>query len=257
MGFWRGLGKFFGGLVFTLALVGAILAMELVSFSSYENVKTVIGAVLDQQFSSLTSDQLQQLHTNLAFQCLTRATISLPLYEGLDAITLSCNDVSSSNNEQLKTLISNAVVDSVYYKKFSCSYIDCVTSGNQQDILIAFADEGNQFYKSAQTWLWIVAAIGLAIMLASIETWTGRLKSTGFTLAMTGLPFLFVSQIKSLLPPIPAQVQGTIVPIIDNLISSLSSRFIIVLVVGVALLAAGFGLEFYLRKSGKLKTKKK
>lgn len=255
MDFWRALGKLSGGLVFTTCLVLAILFMQLIEFTSYENVLLVAGGIVEGQLDSLTDGQMQQLRLAMEIQCNDKETVAFPIYEGFDAV-LNCTQVAGSTEEQFKKVVVKSVVDGIYYKEFDCDIYECITSGNQLDVIASFSEQGNKFYSTWHIYIWIGAAAGLAVMLASTKTWVGRLKAVGFTLAVTGLPFLFVNQIKSMLPPLPVQVQGTIVPIIDGLISSLSNKFIIVFAIGAVLLVAGYGLQFYLKRTYKESKKK-
>ena len=251
----RGLGKFFGSTIFTTFLVLAILLMELVSFTSYDNFKLLASEISKKQlFSAMSEQDLTDLQQMLLFQCSQTDRINVPIFGG-QPVVVKCDDVRNSDKAQLPTLITNALVDSIYYQKFNCSFIDCITKGNQQDMLIVASNEGNQFYKSLQVYMWIIAVVGLILLLVSIETWSGRLKGVGFNLVFTGLPFLFLGYIQSsFMPALPPAIESSVKPIIDGLISSLKDKFLIVFAIGVVLVIAGYALGFYLsRKDGKKK----
>ena len=139
MGLLRGLGKLVGSLVFTTFLVLAILLMELVDFTSYDNFKSVAGEIFEGQlFSTISDSDLDSMRNFLLFQCSGRDKVSIPLFGG-QPVVLSCSDVKNSDITQLKSLIKTAVIDSVYYKDFGCSFIDCVTACNPEDLLIVLS----------------------------------------------------------------------------------------------------------------------
>ena len=250
MGFFRGLGKFFGSTIFTSFLVVAILLMEMASFTGYDNFKAIASGLLEKQIlSTVDEQQLTAIQTALLLQCAQTDKVDLPL--GGQSITLKCADVKSSDKTKLPTLITTALIDNLYYKKFDCSFIDCIRSGDPQNLLVVATNEGNQFYKSSQMYMWIATGIGLVILLVSSETWVGRLKGVGFNLVFTGLPFLLLGSVQSLLiPSLPAELESSVKPIIDSLTSSLKNKFIIVLVIGVVLLVVGYALGFYLSRKG-------
>ena len=98
---------------------------------------------------------------------------------------------------------------------------------------------------------WIGTAIGLGLLVASIKPWAGRLKGVGFNLVFTGLPFLVLGYAQdALFSSLTTDVSATVQPIINDMLSSLSAKFMIVLVAGVVLLVVGYGIGF-LRKKGK------
>lgn len=249
----RWLGKTFGSVLFTTFLVLAIFLMGLVNFSSYENAKATASPILKEQItSSISEDELTILHAALVQQCSTTDEVNLPLGD-LNA-TLDCNDIVNSDASQLPDLAVNIVVESFYYKDYSCSFIDCLKSPNQEDKLIAVSNEGNAFYKTWQMYSWVLSGVGLVILLVSVETWVGRLKSVGLNLVLTGLPFIALQSIQSMITPsVAPEVEAVIKPIIGELFSSITTKFMIVLVAGIILFIIGYGLGFYLSRKWRRK----
>lgn len=255
MGILRGLGKVLGSTLFTTFLVLSILTMELVSFTTHDNFKSVASGILEEQvFSQVTEADLNDLKSFLLFQCSQTDKVSLPITAG-QQVVLNCGDIGSASPAQLKALVTNALIDAFYYKDYTCSFLDCIKSGNIQDLLVLTSNEGNQLYKSLQIYMWIGTVVGLAIFLISTETWAGRLKGVGMNLVVTGLPFIFLGYVQNfiigrLLSP---EMQDLAKPLSENLSEPLKIKFIIVLVVGLALVVAGYALAFYLSRKSKKK----
>jgi len=251
MGLFRGLGKSFGSILFTTFLVLAILLIELVDFTSHDNFKLVASGIFEGQlFSAISEQELKDLRSFLLFQCSRTDKVNVPIFGG-QSVTMECNDVKNSNESQLPALITTSLVDSLYYKDFGCSFVECVRSGNPQNLLVVMSNEGNHFYKNLQVYMWVGTGVGLALLLASIGTWIGRLKGIGFNLVFTGLPFLLLGYSSSFMPALPPEIESSVKPVIDSLTSSLTNKFIIVLVIGVVLLVVGYALGFYLSRKGK------
>ncbi len=238
----RWLGKTFGSIIFTSFLVLAIFLMGLVEFSSYENAQSVAGPIIKQQIlSAITQEQLDILHLALLQQCSTADNVVLPL--GDVNATLDCNDVRNSNASQLPDIAASVVIENFYYKDYSCSFFDCLKSSDQLDKLVVVSNEGNQFYKTWRMHSWITSGFGLIILLISTETWIGRLRGVGLNLVFTGLPFLLLQFIQPfLILQISPEIQTLTNPIIDNLFSSITTKFIIVLAIGIVLVVLSFVL---------------
>lgn len=251
MGFFRGLGKLFGSLAFTTFLVLAILIMELVGFTSYESFKLIASEILGKQFLSVIPEEdLDDLQSFLLFQCSQTDRVNVPILGG-QPVLLKCADVRNADKSQLRTLITTAFIDSLYYKDFDCSFLDCIRTGDPQNLLVVVSNEGNLFYKSLQTYMWIGTGVGLLILLLSAETWVGRLKGVGFNLVFTGLPFLLFKYIQPLImPSLPLEADISL-RVVDPMISSLENEFIIILVIGIVSVVAGYGLGFYLSRKEK------
>lgn len=254
MKFLRWLGKFLGSTLFSTFLVLAILAMELVTFTSYDSFTSLASQIFEKQLFSATSEQdLTVLHNLLISQCLQKDEIILPITSG-QMVLLKCADVRNSEKSQLTNLITTALVDNLYYKKFDCSFIGCIKEGDPQNLLIVVSNEGNLFYRSLQIYTWLATGLGLALFLISSETWVGRLKGVGFNLVFTSLPFLILVYANSFfLPTLPQELESSVKPVIDGLLASIKNKFTVILVAGIILLVIGYGLGFYLLRKRKKK----
>ncbi len=242
----RWIGKTFGSMIFSTALILLILGMSLVDLTSYENVKSASAAIAKEQlFSKFTESDLNDFRTYLISQCTQSSVVNVPIGTGTPVI-LKCADVSNTKNN-LKDMISNAVADSVYYKNFNCSFIDCLTKGGLQNAQVIFSNEGHLFLKGTINYLWILTGVGLVILLASASTWQGRLKGIGFNLVFAGLPFLFINMTDKFIPPLPEGF-GSVHDVINSFIASIRTRLMIVLIAGIVLIVLGFMLGFYTNK---------
>lgn len=257
MSFIRGVGAFLGSTIFTTSVMLAILLMQAADFTTYENFKSIASGIFRDQISSMFGEEdLESIMSYFLFQCQQTSMVNVPL--GGEPIVLSCNDIRNSDESQLPDLVVKSIIDKMYYKEFDCDFIDCVRSsmssifgggGNFENILIVASDEGNQFYRTSQMYMWIGSAVGLALMIFSIKTWPGRLKGIGLSLVFIGLPFLFLGYIQSLfLPADSFEAMPLVENAVESLMSSLKSKFITVLVAGIVLTAAGYALGFYLKK---------
>ncbi len=248
MSIWKSIGKIVGGFLFTLFLALAIFMGSITDFTKNDNLKPIATELIKSQYSSfITEEQLNQTHAMLLEGCRMVESIELPL--GAQNISLSCKDVRESTPQTLITLIGGNTFDAFYYKKYSCSFIECLKQPGQEKLLVLFSLKAHEIFRNIQIYLWGFTAVSLIILLVSIDTWQKRLKNLGWSLIFVGLPVVLFKYLKNLLlPPIPANLENLVNPIINKLVDSLSKSFLIVLIVGIVLLMCGYLLEFYLKK---------
>ncbi|MBI2545430.1 MAG: hypothetical protein HYW22_02445 [Candidatus Aenigmarchaeota archaeon] len=259
MGFLQATGKFFGFLIFTAFLAFAIILIGVTNLTTHDSIKQISSGILGNQFSNLSQNDLQALRYITLTQCGQSSEITYHVSQDF-TIQLNCNDVRNSDASQLPQIMSGAMLDSVYYKKFGCNFsnlIECSQSpaNTFQGAPIFFiSNEGNQLYRTATTYSAVIALIGLGILFVSIETWVGRLQGLGWNLVFTAFPVIVLNKVQSLIPSTgSSDVNAAIKPAIDNFISSLTNMFIIVLVVGILCLVAGYGIAFYQKRGTKKK----
>ncbi len=262
MSFLRALGILTGSFLFTTFLVLGIMMMSIVDLTSHDNIKSLATDILENQIASSSSNiDLQDMHNFLLFQCTQMSKTTLALSDKLPPVVLDCNDIRNSDKSQLPNLIAGSLVDSIYYREFGCDFsnlLQCAQSpGNtlEGSPIFFISNEANQLYKQSVTWMWVGTALGLLVLLVSIETFAGRIKGVGWNLIIASFPVLVLNNVQSFLPTVPSQVSDIVKPVIDNLISSLSTMFIIVFAIGIAFLVAGYGLQFYQSKKQKKRKK--
>ena len=255
MGFLRGLGKFFGSLVFTTFLALGIVLMGIIAITSHDSIKQTASDILEKQLLSANMDTtLQDVRAFLLFQCTQSSKTTLTLSGNLPQVILDCNDVRNSDSSKLPSLIAGSIVDSVYYRTFGCDFTNLLQcsqspSNTLQGAPIFFlSNEANQLYRTAMTYAWILSAVGLLILLVSIETLPGRFQGVGWNLVITSLPILVLNKVQSFIPAGSQEAADAVKPLIDNFISSTTKLFMIALVIGIICLIVGYGIKFYQSK---------
>ncbi len=240
----RSIGKAIGSVIFFLALSTAIFAISLTKLTEYNNLKGLVTDLIGPQIAKgVDNDTLTQMHQEFLEECKKNETIQLSSVIGQN-VTIKCEDVEKTTPEGLTDLFVNALFESVYYKKYDCSFIECLQKPGQEKFTIFLSSEAHSFFKNSQNILLVASGVGLAIMLVSIETWWNRLKSVGITLLSISLPFfiliLFKDRIFSLLADVKA-----VTPITDQIFGSISKIFLVILIAGVILTTSGYILQHF------------
>jgi len=243
----RKIGKAIGSIIFVLALSAAIFAISLTKLTEYNNLKGLVTDLIGSQIAKVVDNEtLTQTHQQLLEECTKNETIQLATIIGQN-VTIKCEDVEKTTPEGLMNLFTNALFDSIYYKKYDCSFIECLQKPDQSRLTIFISLEAHSFFKNCQYILLIASGVGLAIMLVSIETWWNRLKSVGISLLSISLPLiiliLFKDRIFSLLAN-GIDVKS-ITSITGQIFDSVSNIFLIMLIAGVILTTSGYILQHF------------
>lgn len=240
----RNIGKTIGSVLFFLALSTAIFAISLTKLTEYDNLKGLITGLIDSQIAKgVDNETLTQIHQEFLEECKKNETIQLSGVIGQN-VTVKCEDIEKTTPEDLTDLFVNALFESIYYKKYDCSFIECLQKPDQDKLTIFVSLEAHSFFKNCQDILLIASGVGLAIMLISIETWWNRLKSVGITLLSISLPFFILILFKDRIFSLLANGKA-VITIIDQIFGSVSKILLVMLIVGVILTVSGCILHHY------------
>jgi len=252
MGILRTIGKDIGGFFFVLCLSLIIIMLTVVELTQYNSLKPIIANTIGQQITKqLDADKLSLLHQQVLVQCSGKESLELPLGE-IGNATLKCSDIKNTKPEDLGSLISSALFEKIYYKKYNCEFVQCYKQSNfQEKVMLLASSTANQFLNKILTYLWIGAGLSALLLLASSKGWEVP-KNFGKSFLVIGIPFFFINILKKKinLPTEASAVQ----PLINQLFDLLYNRYLIVLAIGVVLLIIGYGGSYLrIRKETKKK----
>lgn len=239
----RTLGKFFGGLIFTIFLVAAITVFSLAQLIEHDSLKTIATDLLVQQ---LNYQQVQQITGILKEGCVQTDSIKLTL--GQDSFNINCKEVEGTSDENLTAVIAGQAFDQIYFKKYDCSFIECLQKPGEEKFLVLLSANAYKFLGNMQLALWVGVVLGAVIMSVSTETWGGRLKGFGTSLIFVGLPVVLMGQFQNIIFSLLPSGPVNLAPLIEKIFSSMLANYLIVLVFGIALTAAGYGIAIFKKK---------
>ncbi|HLC39313.1 MAG TPA: hypothetical protein VJJ76_00330 [archaeon] len=246
-------GKFFGGLLFSIGLGTLILAMALAQFTEYTSLKPVVAEILAKEISKQpTGDQLAILKT----QCEGgKETVEVPMDQPIGTLELKCAEVSSSTVQTFPTTLANAIFDKIYYKKYSCDFLQCLSNldGNERFTII-ITELGNRFFASSILPLAAATAAGIVLLAVSIRTWYGIAKSIGVTCIIVGLPYFTFPLLEQMLTGsqfATTEQSAAIQPILAKVFEPMKMNFLLVFIFGVVLAVVGFVGGYFVTRSQK------
>jgi hypothetical protein len=246
----RGIGKFFGGFLFSTLLAIAILTLSLAQLTEYNNLKSIAIKVSEQQIAQqIGPTQLTAIHAQILELCKGVEKIEMPFDN--ENITIKCSDIVNSKPEDLGKIIVTSKFDEIYYKKYDCGFLECLQREDIEGKMVIFSATANSFFKETLNYLLIGIAISAIILAISTKGW-GRPKSFGICCISAGIPFFVINIIKGMLP-IPKEATEIATPVVEQIFNSISFKFLIVFIVGIVLFAIGFIGEFLTKKKVKKK----
>jgi len=240
----RAVGTGFGIIILTIFLLLSIFTYCLVKFTEFDNLNLIFSKILVGRI--ITEDKINQTYNSLLDNCENKESTEFSF--GNRTISLKCDDVRNSSPENVLTLIGKPILYDVYYTKYDCSFIECLSKPGEEKFLILISEKANEFFKVLQCIFLTLVGIGLSLILISVKGPENKLKTLGVTLLSIGVPILILIFIKDYFISLPTDVESLGEVIFD--ISFIS--FLIVTMIGLILTIVGCTLK--LRTS---KTKKK
>jgi hypothetical protein len=249
MGILRGVGKFFGGFLFSTFLAIAILTFSLARVTEYSNLKSIFINVSEQQITQqINQTQLTVMYAQILGLCKGRESIEMPL-DG-ENVTIKCFEIVNRKPEDLVKIIVTSKFDEIYHKKYDCRFLECLQKKDNGKMVI-LSETANSFFKEILNYSLIGIAISALILAISTKEWE-KSKSFGTCCIAAGIPFFVINIIKGMLP-IPKEAAEIATPIVEQIFNSISFKFLIVFIVGIVLFVIGFTGEFLAKKKVKKK----
>jgi hypothetical protein len=237
----RKLGGGIGSVVFSLALGILILNMGMEEFTNYNTLKPIFVSIAAPQFEkNFEGEKINQIYTYLTTQCSNKESVEMDL-GGNQKLVLSCAEVNATKKEDLKELFSRKIFDSIYYKEYSCDFIKCLQNSDQKTFYnLIISKKANEFFKQLTIYLVSGVVVGLILIIVSMETWSSRLKTIGFTCISIGIFFIVIPFIKDFaLQQASVDVSG-VGDILDVVMNIFYEKMLIIFVAGVILVIVGF-----------------
>lgn len=200
----RWLGKTIGGFIFFTLLSSAIFMKPVVQFTEYDTLRPIVAEILQTQM--------------------------MP-----DGKTEEFGEIREK-------ILDN--FDENYYKKYDCEFIQCISQPAEgpEMFMILASEKAHLFFEEMLRLSWIGSAVGAAILLISVDTWTGRARTFGYSFITMGAPFFITGFFRDTLISriTTAEFASSLTPIINQVYDSVSADFTYLLITGVALVIISF-----------------
>ena len=265
----RGFGAGVSRSLLIFFIISSIITAGIAELTSEEFTTAAVESTIDQYLSDLDVE-VGEILQELKQQCQIKPgdNASLPITELNLNLDFSCDELSTQNLEGFKQSVKNQIVDkaiSINYRKEVCEGFGCVQKiQSTQDpielISIIVSEDFNSFLNSL-SFLAIILAVIFGVVVVVLSEGIGeRFIGLGYPLVIAGLPYIGMTFLRNrLYEQLPSRLVGTV----NELVSTLSTKFLWVLVGGIVLLVIGLLLKFVFKigkfaiKSGSQKKSKK
>ena len=267
-GFFAGFAKVILGIILGASLLTLIITSSFSQVTEYNVLKPMAVGIMNNSMGqgfSLNESNFNEFKQMIDFECLGKDVFELPSGANNSMpISIKCDELNNvTNAEQFKEIILSQLIDTVYYADYGCDdIVKCLKSGSQSSqglnagpLVILSKTAHDSFAKYAMYCLIIV--IVCAGLLLLFKPFSASLRGIGISFAIVGAGTFFIPGIKNLVLTkiIPPEAQQYISSIATKIFSIVQKNFLIVFIMGIALIIAGIvlGIVFKEKKPEKKK----
>jgi hypothetical protein len=240
MGILRSFLKAVGGISFIIFLSVLIFMLAISNFTSCNTLKPIFTDLIKQQLNE-TPEQLNSTYSILSSHCQTSGNETIYV----ESFKLNCSEIFSTTPEKLPEVIGNQTFDEIYFRRYNCSFFNCIQLPGQEKFFYLMGRDANIFFNESIIYLALATVISAFILIAASETWSGRFKAIGISLVFIGVSYFIIPVAKGLTN---AKVPESAAPIIDKIFNSISTNLLIAFILGIILTAVGFVLSHLSKK---------
>lgn len=208
------------GILFTTFLTLAVLSFSLAEITEYSSLKSGVVDLLASQ------GQIGQAYPFVLEYCKNPS-------QSIYTMDVDCEKVKAQTEEEFVQSYASQAFDSMYYAKYDCEVLDCI---KQQPQMIISA-RGNELFRNGFYICTLLSAASAAMLFVSTRSW-GRAKAFGTALIFVGATYFVLLFAKAAIPKITQIPQAS--SLINSIFGVFEFNFLVILVAGIVLLAAGF-----------------
>src|SRR4030042_3510921 len=142
----RTIGKSFGVLLLIFFLSLSVFAHFMVKFTEFDTLNALFAKIFIG--SALSEEQISQMHDSLLTYCESSPqddSVALPV--GNMSVVLKCDDIEKSTPNGVAELIGASIFHDIYYKKYDCSFVDCLKAQGDDKYMVLLSHESNNFFR--------------------------------------------------------------------------------------------------------------
>jgi len=256
MGLLRKVARAVSGLLFSVSLLSLISVLFIVNVTSRDNAREIFLKIFPNVLTkSIGSERIEQVYAGLSLACTQSSTVSFPF--GNESITLNCSEFVNTNSTNLLYVMSTKFFDNIYYRDYGCEFVQCLQKiSSPLDVIVVFSSASHEFFNGLILPATAATALTGAAFFFSIETWPERFKTFGLYFLLNGIFFFILPYTKSLIlsriPGESADIVGSVVDAIFNLVTPILLVFLVVGIIFVSVWIVG---KFLPKKTPSKKSK--
>ncbi len=259
MSFIRTFFRVIFAILLTIALVLFIVNLSFMQTTSYNDLKPRVVVFTEQTLSNSmeqsTPEDLSVLKTMLIENCSGQEETLFSFGEQeflpMNNVIIDCSEISNETTaEQLVNIVSTGVFDSIYYKEYNCSPLDCLSQTNQdpEKLLVIVSKKANNYFTNIGIILIIIIILLIFGMVMLSKPKQTAIYALAPAFLISGLLFLLKFPLSSAVSGVQEPIKG----ILELFISALFINALIVFILGIVFLVLAIILKILIKKSKKI-----
>lgn len=244
----RTIGKWFGIFILIFFLFLTVFIHFMVKFTEFDTLSTLFTKIFVSNV--ISKDQLNQMYSNLLDECGNKSQYgNVTLNIGNKSVVLKCEDIKKSTPEGLVNLAGKSFFADIYYKEYSCSFLDCLSKPGEDKYMVILSQKANAFFRNIQTILWVCTGVGVALIIISVKGLGDKLKTLGVTLLFSGISTLILIYIITHFISFPSEARS----VIEGMFGLFLNILVAITITGLVLIILGYVLNFMHKKRSRKK----
>ena len=247
MGILMELARWIVKTLFVISIALLLIISTGAHFSDKENLSSIVQEAATSQISDA---QLTEMSNGLKLACQQsgKDTITQFVPDINKTISISCTNISKEYAKEIfKEQVVGEMLNNVYSQK--CEGINCFLTNP----LNAASESAHKFLQSTEIIIFAAVLIFAGLLILITPGISGKLFALGYPVFFAGIPYFLTGSIKSqVISSMPAEsaAGGKIAGLILNYLAGL---FLILLIIGAVLIAAGLIIKFTLERKKRKK----
>lgn len=234
------LAKSFMCLVFTFSLVLTVQVYGLIDFTQPENIRTAVGEIIKNNIPDGQTENSRAIIQDLKNKCSNKSELVGEF--NVPDLVIACSDVDKlGESSDLKSFVASTMVSSIYEKDYGCSFLECLSSW-PPSFQVIISKAAHDFYDSVIIYMVALTVLTGIVFLLLVDGINSKLKSVGFALLWTGLPFLLLEIFSDSLLGIfvSENISASVMAVLESITSPTYPIYIYLSVAGFVMVFAGY-----------------
>jgi len=246
---WKEVLKVFIGIFLFVSLLIFVFSFSFFQITSYNVLEprfhSLVQQGMNEQLQKFTADDWNKEKAGLIKNCTDKEHVHVPIIDNSNIrgfagsnlpkeIQISCINISDITIEDLMSISSKQMFDSIYYQNFSCNFLQCFSDkNNSENELLLFASKNANNFFATVSFILIIATLFFIVFIFLLS----QPKYTSFyefapVFMVAGLPFMLFAILKANVVSLFGNFSNAILPFIN----SFFVNFLVVFCIGIVFL---------------------
>ncbi len=189
MGVIKSLTRSFIFLILVLLFTSFLSIIFANSFIEKDLGKHIVKNVITQSYLNEAGNiDDQQIRMMINEYCKYNDTIKLDTNsEDIGIIELKCSEVENKSKDEIIDILSEKIVDKIYYKNYTCDVITCL---KQKEYTVLYSEKGKRFLSNVEKLILIVFLVLIVLNIFLYDLISEKISMISKLIFVSALPLL-------------------------------------------------------------------